>query len=109
MPQRSSADLPQVKLVSLPVDPPHDPPEVLAQFGRTFGTERARWVFLTGDLHEIDHVGRMSFNLGGVDSTRMHHTHLVRVDRARRIRGDYSTSRGDPMPHRVADARRLLS
>jgi hypothetical protein len=39
----------------------------------------------------------------------MHHTHLVLVDRASRIRGYYSTSSGDPIPQLVADARRLLS
>jgi cytochrome oxidase Cu insertion factor (SCO1/SenC/PrrC family) len=82
---------------------------VLARYGRTFGAERERWVFLTGDLHEIDHVSRMSFKLGGVDSNLMHNTQLVLVDRASRIRGYYSTSSGNPIPQLVADARRLLS
>jgi protein SCO1 len=107
--QSSTADLPQLKLVSISVDPLHDTPEVLARYGRTFGADRERWVFLTGDLHEIDHVSRMSLKLGGVDSTQMHNTQLVLVDRASRIRGYYSTSSGNPIPQLVADARRLLS
>jgi protein SCO1/2 len=107
--QSSTADLPQLKLVSISVDPLHDTPEVLARYGRTFGADRERWVFLTGDLQEIDHVSRMSLKLGGVDSTQMHNTQLVLVDRASRIRGYYSTSSGNPIPQLVADARRLLS
>jgi protein SCO1 len=106
--QSSTADLPQLKLVSISVDPLHDTPEVLARYGRTFGAERERWVFLTGDPQEIDHVSR-SFKLGGVDSTLRHHTHLVLVDRASRIRGYYSTCSGDRILQLVADARRLLS
>ena len=106
--QSSTADLPQLKLVSISVDPLRDTPEVLAQYGRTFGADRERWVCLTGHPPAIDRVSR-SFNLGGVDSTLMHHTHLVLVDRASRIRGYYSTSNGNPIPQLVADARRLLS
>jgi protein SCO1/2 len=106
--QSSTADLLQLKLVSISVDPLHDTPEVLAQFGRTFGADREGWVLLTGHPHNIDHVSR-SFKLGGVDSALMHNTHLVLVDRASRIRGYYSTSSGNPIPQLVADARRLLS
>src|SRR6266850_1971091 len=106
--QSSTADLPQLKLVSISVDPLRDTPEVLAQYGRTFGADRERWVCLTGHPPDIDHVSR-SFKLGGVDSTLMHNTHLVLVDRASRIRGYYSTSNGNPVPQLVADARRLLS
>jgi len=57
-------------------------------------------------------VGALAFNrllARGVDSTLRHHTHLVLVDRASRIRGYYSTSNGNPIPQLVADARRLLS
>jgi protein SCO1 len=106
--QSSTADLPQLKLVSISVDPLRDTPEVLAQYGRTVGADRECWVFLTGHPHAIDHVSR-SFNLGGVDSTLRHNTQLVLVDRASRIRGYYSTSSGDPIPQLVADVRRLLS
>jgi cytochrome oxidase Cu insertion factor (SCO1/SenC/PrrC family) len=106
--QSSTADLPQLKLVSISVDPLHDTPEVLAGYGRTVGADRERWVFLTGHPPAIDHVSR-SFNLGGVDSALRHNTHLVLVDHASRIRGYYSPSSGDPIPQLVADARRLLS
>jgi hypothetical protein len=47
--------------------------------------------------------------LGGVDSTLLHNTQFMLLDRASRIRGYNSTSRGDPIPQLVADARRLLS
>jgi protein SCO1 len=107
--QSSTADLPQLKLISISVDPLHDTSETLARYGRTFGAERDRWVFLTGDPQEIDQVSRMSFKLGGVDSAVMHYTHLVLVDRASRIRGYYSTTSGNPIPQLVADVRRLLS
>ena len=67
--QSSTVDLPQLKLVSISVDPLHDTPEVLARYGRTFGADRERSVFLTGDPPDIDHVSRSRSNW--VESTRL--------------------------------------
>src|SRR5262249_22352294 len=100
--QSSTTDLPQLQLVSISVDPLRYTQETLAQYSRTFGANRERWVLITGHPHDIDHVSR-SFKPGGVDSTLMHNTQPVLVDRASRIRGYYSASSGDPIPQLVAD------
>jgi protein SCO1 len=47
--QALTANQPDVKLVSLTVDPRSDTPEVLAQFGNRFGADTNRWLLLTGD------------------------------------------------------------
>jgi hypothetical protein len=72
------------------------------------GCSRGVQLPMYGQVPPFRHVSR-SFKLGGVDSTLRHHTHLVLVDRASRIRGYYSTCSGDRILQLVADARRLLS
>jgi protein SCO1/2 len=42
-----------VPLVSFSVDPETDAPEVLTEYGKTFGADFSRWTFLTGDKQEI--------------------------------------------------------
>src|SRR5882757_7302788 len=44
-----TAKQPDVKLVSLTVDPRTDTPAVLAAFGNRFGADTNRWLLLTGD------------------------------------------------------------
>jgi len=51
-----TAKQPDVKLVSLTVDPRTDTPAVLAAFGNRFGADTNRWLLLTGDkavLYEL--------------------------------------------------------
>jgi protein SCO1/2 len=47
--QQLTTNEPEVKLVSLTVDPRDDTPEVLAKYGAAFGADTNRWLFLTGD------------------------------------------------------------
>lgn len=47
--QRRTAADPDVRLVSLTVDPRTDTPSVLAKWARRFGADTGRWLFLTGD------------------------------------------------------------
>lgn len=54
--QTLTARQPDVKLVSLTVDPRSDTPAVLAEFGNRFGADTNRWLLLTGDkpvLYEL--------------------------------------------------------
>ena len=46
--QRLTADLPDVRLLSLTVDPRSDTPPVLARWAARFGAETNRWRLLTG-------------------------------------------------------------
>ena len=54
--QRLTAGSPDVRLVSLTVDPRSDTPPVLAKFGAHYGADTNRWLMLTGEkavLHEV--------------------------------------------------------
>jgi protein SCO1/2 len=47
--QQLTTNQPDVKLVSLTVDPRDDTTEVLAKYGERFGADTNRWLFLTGE------------------------------------------------------------
>jgi protein SCO1/2 len=47
--QRLTAGQDDVRLLSFTVDPRTDTPPVLAEFGKKFGSDAARWSLLTGD------------------------------------------------------------
>ena len=59
--QRRTADAPDVRLLSLTVDPRSDTPPVLAKWGGRFGADTNRWFLLTGDKAELHHVIGTSF------------------------------------------------
>ncbi len=45
-----------VEFVSISLDPKRDTPEVLSQYARLFGADRAAWHFLTGPPARVDSV-----------------------------------------------------
>jgi protein SCO1/2 len=59
--QRLTAGQPDVRLLSLTVDPRTDTPPVLAQFAARFGADTNRWLFLTGDKAQLYGLIETSF------------------------------------------------
>ena len=59
--QRLTAGQADVRLLSFTVDPRTDTPPVLAEFGRKFGADAARWSLLTGDKAELYALIETSF------------------------------------------------
>lgn len=55
------ADQPDVRLVSLTVDPRTDTPPVLARFADRYRADTNRWLFLTGEKAGLYHLLRTSF------------------------------------------------
>ncbi|MGP8020215.1 MAG: SCO family protein [Limisphaerales bacterium] len=51
--QQLTTNQPDVKLVSLTVDPRDDTPAVLEKYGERFGADPNRWLFLTGDKAQL--------------------------------------------------------
>jgi cytochrome oxidase Cu insertion factor (SCO1/SenC/PrrC family) len=45
----STSTLPDLRFVSISVDPKNDTPEVLTAYAERFQADRTRWLFLTGD------------------------------------------------------------
>jgi protein SCO1/2 len=105
--QNSTAEIPEVRLVSITVDPAHDTPAVLAQYAGHFKQDPARWFFLTGDQATLNDLGVHAFKLNSVDGSLTHSTRFVLVDRQRRIRGFYSYGEDGFMPQLLHDVRQL--
>ncbi len=66
--QAELADAPDLRLVSITVDPRNDTREVLTEYAARYGADRERWLFLTGDKREIYCFAR-GLNLSVVDSS----------------------------------------
>ena len=105
--QESTSGLPDVRLVSITVDPAHDTPAVLAEYAKSFKQDPARWFFLTGDQTGLDRLGAGGLKLNSVDGSLSHSTRFVLVDRRRRIRGYYITGEEGFMPRLLSDIRQL--
>jgi protein SCO1/2 len=59
--QQLTTNQPDVRLVSLTVDPRDDTVPVLAEYARRFGADPGRWLMLTGDKTELYHLIATSF------------------------------------------------
>ena len=65
--QDAFAAEPDVRLVSITVDPAYDTPEVLTRYAQSFAAQPQRWLFLTGDKATIYRLVREGFRLGLID------------------------------------------
>ena len=59
--QKHTAARPDVRLLSLSMDPVDDTAPVLASYGRTFGQDVSRWSFVTGNESELRRLVGASF------------------------------------------------
>jgi protein SCO1/2 len=96
--QHELAGQPNVRLVSLTVDPEHDKPEVLDRYAKSFGADPARWLFLTGGREEVTDFVRKRLLLGvekndAADATPgnrvLHSNKLTLIDQAGHVRGHF--------------------
>lgn len=132
--QREFSGTPDLRLVSITVDPAHDTPAVLRTYAERYGASE-RWWFLTGDKREIYCLAREGFRLGVTDPRSadvpdcsrsawlapsvawashgslgivMHSARMVLVDRAGQIRAYHLATDRDSMTRLRANLRRLL-
>ena len=71
--------LPDVRLVSITVDPERDTPKVLSDYAQRYGADGERWLFLTGNKEDVYSLIREGFKLvveegGGSGSHQMIHS-----------------------------------
>ncbi len=59
--QRLIGEAPDIRLLSLSVDPRTDTPTALSKFADSFGADTNRWLFLTGDKNEMYRLIETSF------------------------------------------------
>jgi protein SCO1/2 len=65
--QQLTTNQPDVKLLSLTVDPRDDTTAVLTQYGLKFGADTNRWWLLTGDKSTLYHLIGSSFLSADLD------------------------------------------
>ncbi len=98
-----------VRLVSFTVDPAHDTPAVLAEYGGHFGAKPGVWYFLTGPVATLETLDRNVFMLGDINATLEHSTRLVLIDRGSQVRGYYESDEKGAIPRLIADAKTLAA
>lgn len=79
-----------VKFIGISVDPETDTPERLREYANRFGADDNQWLFLTGPLHYIKHIGETVFDQP-VDK-KFHTERFVLVDPSGHIEGFYGWS-----------------
>jgi cytochrome oxidase Cu insertion factor (SCO1/SenC/PrrC family) len=67
--QADFAAAPDLRLVSITVDPDRDTAAVLAQYAARFEADPERWLFLTGEKRSIHQLATEGFRLGIIDPT----------------------------------------
>jgi protein SCO1/2 len=110
--QKALGDAPEVRLVSISVDPEKDTPEVLKLYAQKFQATD-RWLFATGDKARIYDLARRGFKLPLQDAPAeggmiTHSTRLVLIDRTGTVRGYYEGGEEKSVAEIVRDIRRLL-
>ena len=114
--QELTEEIDQLHLVSFSVDPEHDTPTVLKEYGAKYGARSGRWSFLTGSIDlmksAIEEGLRISMGRDG-DVTNLneilHGPQFVLVDRRCRIRGYYDVERPGGLGKLIDDAKLLAS
>ena len=110
----SSSDLPQVRFVSISVDPERDTPEALTAYAERFKADRERWLFLTGDQAAIRDLAVQGLKLPLADGDPaqgedpiLHSQRFVLIDAQARVRGTYDVRDQEAMFKLRGDLERL--
>jgi protein SCO1/2 len=105
----------KVKLLSFSVDPEHDTPAVLAEYGARFGADPARWRLVTGDYPQVTALvtGALMTAMTDMGTTTetgapdiRHGGHFLLVDGDLKIVGIYDSSEQSRLEALVGDIRR---
>ena len=103
---------PEVRFVSISVDPEKDTPEVLKAYAERFKAGE-NWFFCTGEKDAIYKLAHDGFKLPIAEGTPeggpiTHTTRLILVDKTGAVRGFYEGTTTDGVRDLVRDIRRLL-
>jgi len=105
--QGTLATEPDVRLVSITVDPAYDTPAVLTRYAQHFAAQPQRWLFLTGDQATIYRLVREGLHLGVVGPTEAVRSSALEEDMiqhsfAGQLESFLFVSPSD-VPHKVAE------
>lgn len=116
--QAALASQPDVRLVTISVDPARDTPARLTEYAAQFHADPQRWLFLTGDRQAIYDLSAQGFKLGTIverdevattDHPILHSTKFALVDRQGQIRQYYDGTSEEDMLRLTTDARQLAA
>jgi protein SCO1 len=129
--QNDFAREPDVRFVSISVDPEHDTPEFLRDYARRYDADPERWLFLTGAKDEIQSLATVGFRLGVAErpfeiehvhpdgtihihktaagERVMHSPRFVLVDRQARIREYFRGDDAESLQHLRPAVKTLLA
>lgn len=82
---------PDVRLISISVDPARDTPAALKEFASHYGAPTSQWSFLTGTPDTVHLLAWSTFHVGDLISKMQHSTKFTLVDQKGYIRGYYSS------------------
>ena len=110
--QKTLGDNPDVRLVSISVDPEKDKPETLKTYAEHYKAG-PNWFFCTGNKDTIFKLAHDGFKLPIADGTPesgpvTHSTRIILVDRSGTVRGFYEGTDEEGVQALVRDARKLL-
>ena len=106
--QKSFPSAPDLKFVSITVDPARDTPAVLTEYARKFSAEPGRWLMLTGPVETLQNLSRQVFMLGDIQGDLTHSTRFVLMDRKSQIRGFYQSNEPESIQQLTKDIQLLL-
>lgn len=115
--QAELATEPDVRLVSITIDPKRDTAAVLSRYANRFRADRERWLFLTGEPGAIYRFAREGLSLPVSDPREkvrapagrlVHSPRFVLVDRGAQIRGYYDSTDQESLQRLRREIRALL-
>ncbi|MCP2041995.1 SCO family protein [Pontibacter sp. HSC-36F09] len=110
--QEAFQDEEQVKLVSFSVNPEHDTPEVLREYGERYNADPAKWYFLTGDRDKIYNLAQKGFYLPVMkvegQQDFIHSEKFMLVDKDRYVRGIYDGTDKEDVDRLILEIKVLL-
>lgn len=110
--QKELGSEPDLRLVSISIDPEKDTPDVLKLYAERFKASD-RWLFLTGEKAVIYDLVRDGFKLPLADAVSpgeqiTHSTRLILIDRTGTVRGFYEATDETGVRDLIRDIRKLL-
>ena len=82
-------DSPELKFVSISVDPENDTQEVLKKYAERYGAKPDKWYFLRMPIDTVKNLSLEGFRIATLDAPLSHSKRIVLVDDKGQIRGYY--------------------
>jgi protein SCO1/2 len=99
-----------VDLVSFTVDPEHDTPAILREYGQSVHADFSRWHFLTGskkDMGDAAYAMKISVRPADKDFALTHSEHFLLVNQTGHVVGIYEGTNSEDVAKLITDAAKL--